>query len=142
MRRTRASDNLLPSETLDPANVRELATIAGEIGAEVLAGRLTYPSETGGWQLGDLDLSEYLAKFRDRHLVLILAPVDGPALETYTCALCGFAYNEYGECPRCKLIAQEQTQDYVDTGEDRDLIDQVRDWLEGESHGGGASGQA
>jgi hypothetical protein len=50
---------------LHPANVAELAGIAGETGAEVLRGPLRYPSETGGWQLGDLDLSEYLSKYRD-----------------------------------------------------------------------------
>jgi hypothetical protein len=36
---------------LDPAS--ELATIAREVGAEVLEGNLRYPS--GSWQLGDVD---------------------------------------------------------------------------------------
>jgi uncharacterized protein YjbI with pentapeptide repeats len=36
----------------------ELATIATETGAELLRGPLRYHSESGGWQLGDLDLSE------------------------------------------------------------------------------------
>jgi hypothetical protein len=49
---------------VDLANAAELANIAGEIGADVLAGALRYPSETGGWQLGDLDLSEYLDFYR------------------------------------------------------------------------------
>jgi hypothetical protein len=43
-----------------PANVEEVANVAREVGAEVLRGPLTYPSETGGLQLGDLDPSEYL----------------------------------------------------------------------------------
>jgi len=47
---------------LHPTNAEEIANIAGETGAEVLRGPLRYPSETGGWQLGDLDLSEHLAK--------------------------------------------------------------------------------
>jgi hypothetical protein len=34
-----------------PANANELATIACEVGAEVVEGDLRYPSETGGWQL-------------------------------------------------------------------------------------------
>ena len=46
---------------VDPANASELKPIAAEIGADVLEGALRYPSETGGWQLGDLDLSEYFA---------------------------------------------------------------------------------
>ncbi len=44
----------------DPVDVQELATIAIEIGADVFKGELRYPSETGGWQLGDLDLNDIL----------------------------------------------------------------------------------
>ena len=33
----------------DPGNAQELATIAREVGAELLADALRYPSETGGW---------------------------------------------------------------------------------------------
>jgi len=44
-------------------NAQELASIAGEVGAEVLAGHLHYPSATGGWQLNDIDLDEYLARY-------------------------------------------------------------------------------
>jgi len=39
---------------LHPANAEELATIAQETGAEVLRGALRYPSESGGWQLADM----------------------------------------------------------------------------------------
>jgi hypothetical protein len=53
-------------EPLHPANAEELATIAQETGAELLRGELCYPSESGGWQLGDLDLSEHLDKYRDQ----------------------------------------------------------------------------
>ena len=48
---------------LHPANAEELANIAGETGAEVLRGALRYPSESGGWHLGDVDLSEHLGKY-------------------------------------------------------------------------------
>jgi hypothetical protein len=51
---------------VDPANAHELALIASEIGADVLKGDLRYPSETGAWQLGDLDLSEYFDRYRDQ----------------------------------------------------------------------------
>jgi hypothetical protein len=47
---------------IHPANADELAQVAAETGAEVLRGPLTYPSETGGLQLGGLDPSEYLHK--------------------------------------------------------------------------------
>ena len=38
--------------TVDPANANELAKIAGEVGADLLKGDLSYLSETGGWHLG------------------------------------------------------------------------------------------
>jgi hypothetical protein len=34
------------------------------------------PSETGGWQFGDLDLSEHLSQCRDCAVTLILAATD------------------------------------------------------------------
>jgi hypothetical protein len=58
---------------IHPANVEEVANVAREVGAEVLRGPLTYPSETGGLQLGYLDLSEYLHKYRDCEITLIIA---------------------------------------------------------------------
>jgi hypothetical protein len=44
---------------VNPTNATELATIAREVGAEVLEGDLRYPSESGSWQLGDVDLGEH-----------------------------------------------------------------------------------
>jgi hypothetical protein len=49
-----------------PANASELATIARKVGAEVLKGNLRYPSKTGSWQLGDVDLGGSLS-FRTGH---------------------------------------------------------------------------
>ena len=80
--------------TVDPANTQELSNITREIGAEVLVGDLRYPSETGGWQLGDLDLSEYLDRYRDQRPVLIIAPVGQNTAPTYTCGICGFVMDE------------------------------------------------
>ncbi len=60
-------------ELVDRANAEELASIAQEVGAEVVRGALRYPSLTGGWQLGDLDLSEHLTRYRDQELVVIIA---------------------------------------------------------------------
>jgi hypothetical protein len=53
---------------VDPANDSALAEIASELGADVLSGTLRYPSDTGSWQLGDLDLTEYLDRYRDQRL--------------------------------------------------------------------------
>jgi len=113
-------------------NAQELAAIAGEVGAEVLAGHLRYPSATGGWQLDDIDLDEYLARHRDRRLVLIIAPVSGEEPMTFTCGICGFVMDRAGECPQCRLQIEEEARGMVDTGEDRDVLDQVADLLDGE----------
>jgi hypothetical protein len=39
---------------INPANATELATIAREVGAEVVEGNLRYSSETGSWALAIL----------------------------------------------------------------------------------------
>lgn len=98
-------------DDLHPANAEELANIAQETGAEVLRGALRYPSETGGWQLGDVDLGEHLDKYRDREVVLIVASVGKAGKKKVTCGVCGFVMDEAGECPRCKLIAEEMAGD-------------------------------
>ena len=92
---------------LYPANAEELGNTAQEAGAEVLRGPLRYPGESGGWQLGDLDLSEHLDKYRDRNLVVIIGSVGKAEEEQVVCGVCGFAQNQVGECPRCKLQNEE-----------------------------------
>ena len=96
-----------PPEFLHHANAEEVANIAEETGAEVLRGPLRYPSETGGWQLGDIDLSEHLEKYRDCEIVLIIAATGEAEKDRTVCGICGFVLNETGECPRCKLINEE-----------------------------------
>ena len=92
---------------VDLGNAKELATIAREVGAEVLEGDLSYPSESGGWQLGDVDLSEYLAQYRNHRLVLILVPTGEAQTKPIVCGICGFVMTELQNCPRCKLITHE-----------------------------------
>jgi hypothetical protein len=95
---------------LHPANAEELANIAEETGAEVLRGPLRYPSESGGWQLGDMDFSEHLAKYRDHEVVVIIATIGKASKiqkEQYFCGVCGFALTELGECPRCRMQIEE-----------------------------------
>ena len=87
---------------LHPSNTQELANIAEETGAEVLRGPLRYPSETGYWQLGDVDLSECLSRYRDCEVTVIIAAT-GEAEEQITCGICGAALDEVEECPWCKL---------------------------------------
>jgi len=122
---------------VNPANAHELAAIAAEVGAEVLTGHLRYPSESGGWQLGDIDLTEYLARHRDRRLVLILAPVSDAQPMTYTCGICGFVMDAVQECPRCRLEVEEVARE-TEAGDGRDVLDQVRDLLGGAAEDGAA----
>ncbi len=117
--------------SIDSANAAELAGIASEIGADVLQGVLRYPSVTGGWQLGDRDLSEHLARYRDQRLVLIIAPIGAAEPPTYTCGICGFVYDAYGECPRCKLIVQQQAAELADASARRRTRGQLEDLLAG-----------
>lgn len=115
--------------SVDPNNSQELVTIAGEIGADVLTGTLRYPSDTGSWQLGAIDLGEYLDRYRNQRLVLIIAALGEADPMTYTCGVCGFMMNEAGECPRCKLTLRERAHEWEDTGEERSVFDQVKDLL-------------
>jgi len=72
----------------------------------VLRGPLRYPSESGGWQLGEVDFSEHLAKYRDHEVVVIIASIGKAGeveKEKYVCGICGSAMAELRECPRCKM---------------------------------------
>ena len=86
---------------VDTANARQLATLALEAGAVVCAGPLRHSSAAGGWQLGDVDLGEYLGQYRDRQVVLIVAPVDEAA--AVLCQVCAYPLDAAGACPRCAL---------------------------------------
>ena len=120
---------------LHPANAEELATIAQETGAEVLRGALRYPSESGGWQLGDLDLSEHLDEYRDQEMVVIIASLGKTEAERVICGICGFVLDEVGECPRCKLVTEEDAKELKERQEDREaLFREVEEILEQGRH--------
>jgi hypothetical protein len=91
---------------LHPANAEGLANIAQETGAEVIRGALSYPNESGGWQVSDVDLGEHLSQYRDHEVVVIIASMGETEPEKCVCGVCGFAMDELGACPRCKLINQ------------------------------------
>jgi hypothetical protein len=118
---------------IHPANVEEVANVAREVGAEVLRGPLTYPSETGGLQLGDLDLSEYLHKYRGCEITLIIAATGEAEEKPVVCGICGFATDEVGECPRCKLMNEEAARQIQARQEERAaLFREVEDVLRGD----------
>ena len=118
---------------LHPANVEELANIAAETGAEVIRGPLRYPSETGGWQLGNVDLGEHLWQYRDHEVTLILA-VTGKVEEQIVCGICGFVMDQLGDCPRCKLLnkAIAGAIKALRAGQD-EMLREVEEILRGES---------
>jgi hypothetical protein len=121
-------------EPLHPANAEELASIAQETGAEVLHGSLRYPSESGGWQLGNTDLSEHLTKYRDHELVVIIASV-GKAAKTdkdkHVCGICDFARVQAGECPRCKMQIEETAKGLKARQERERLFREIGEIVEG-----------
>ena len=117
--------------SVDPANSRELALIAEEIGAVVIDGVLRYPSETGGWQLGGVDLGEFLAQYRDQQVVLIIAPVGPADPEVVLCGICGFPMSEAGRCPRCALAIQDDAAAIRRAVEEERLLDQIEEHLAG-----------
>lgn len=121
-------------DDLHPANAEELANIAEETGAEVLGGTLRYPSKSGGWQLGNVDLDEHLEKYRDREIVLIIGSVGKAGKEQVVCGICGFVMDEVGECPRCKLAVASDAQALRDRqqGEREQLFDDIQRFLDGQ----------
>jgi hypothetical protein len=71
-----------------------------------------------------------MARFPDRRLARIIAPVGDAEPATYTCGVCGFVMNEVGECPRCKLAVEGAMEEADDGGEDllrevREIVDRV-----------------
>jgi hypothetical protein len=118
--------------SINPANATELATIACEVGAEVVEGDLRYQS--GSWQLGDLDLGEYLDRYRDQRLTVILVPLGEVERGTFMCGICGFVMDELGECPRCKLMAQDAAREVERRIQEREqLFGDIEAFLEGEA---------
>jgi hypothetical protein len=92
-----------------------------------------FHAQSGGSNshLGDFDLSAHLDRYRDQRLVPITAPIREAEPATYTCGVCGFVMNEVGECPRCRL-AVEEVLSGPDSGNDGpDILDQVRELLDG-----------
>jgi len=98
-----------------------------------LEGALIYPNETGGWQIGNTDLSEYLDQYRDQKVVVIVAPLGKAKRKPRVCGICGFVLNEAGECPRCKLVVAAIIQHLRERKEEREqLFDDIQRFLDGQ----------
>ena len=116
---------------VDPDRADELSAAAAEASAEVLRGPLRYPSESGGWQLGDIDLSEHLARYRDQDLVVIIAATGSAKDGSVMCGICGFAMEQVGDCPRCRRIVADAARGLRRRhAEHRALMDEVDEILE------------
>ncbi|MBN1812049.1 MAG: hypothetical protein JXA14_09465 [Anaerolineae bacterium] len=84
------------------ANVRELASAAYELDAGVIEGHLHRSAEDGRWMLDDIKLNEWLAKYTDQEVVLIVASLeDERPIPQKICRTCGTEYTGI-ECPRCR----------------------------------------
>ena len=103
-----------------------------KIGAEVVSGVLRYPSETGGWLVGDHDFCEHLDRYGDQEIIVIIAPVGSAPRHIYTC---GFVYDRYGECPLCMLASEQGLLGLSDDSEGQDVLDQVKELLNGLGRG-------
>jgi hypothetical protein len=114
-----------------PANARELANIAEEVGAVVIAGPLRYPSATGGWQLGGVGLGEFLAQYRDQQVTLIIASLGAADPEVVLCGLCGFPVDAAGVCPRCAPMTQEEAAATRRVVDEQRLLDKIEERLAG-----------
>jgi hypothetical protein len=72
--------------------------------------------------LGDVGLSEFLGKYRDRKVVLIIASVGKAQREKVACGICGFALDEASECPRRKMMTEETARDIKERQEMREAL--------------------
>jgi hypothetical protein len=118
--------------SIDPNQANELASLARQAGAEILEGKLRYPSPEGGWQLGELDLGAMLEGYRDQRLMVLLLPLGKAETGTVTCDDCGFSFvlDESGECPRCKLIVDYTTDSLERRVREREQL--IEEYLDNE----------
>lgn len=49
--------------------------------------------KVGSWQLGGVDVREYVDRYRNQKLALIITPVGRASDPTYTGGICGFVMN-------------------------------------------------
>jgi hypothetical protein len=88
---------------LSKATALRLASNAMDSGAVALRGPLSL-DENGEFIIGDRNLSEWLARYIDQQVIVILAPVDTSTYDQVrTCGVCGRDY-EGSECPHCAEV--------------------------------------
>jgi hypothetical protein len=53
-----------------------------------------------------VNVTPHLARYRDREVMIVLAPLDqpqAPEKPRTSCDICGCALDDMGDCPRCQL---------------------------------------
>ena len=78
----------------------------GSSGADLLRGALRYDEESGNWYLDDVNMTPHLARYRDREVMIVIAPlgkVEPREEPRRVCDICGCPLDELGDCPRCQL---------------------------------------
>jgi hypothetical protein len=84
------------------ASIRELASAAYELEAGVVEGQLHRSAQDGRWMVGDTGMNEWLARYDDQEIVLIVASLDDDRpVSSKTCRTCGTEYVGI-HCPRCR----------------------------------------
>ena len=84
------------------ASVRELTSAAYELDSASLRDAYTATQRTAVWMLDDIKLNEWLAKYSDQEIVLIVASLeDERPMPPKICRTCGTEYTGI-ECPRCR----------------------------------------
>jgi hypothetical protein len=88
---------------LSKAAALRLASNALDSGAMALRGPLSR-NERGEFLVGDRNLVEWLKRYVDQEVIIILAPVDTSSYDQVrTCGICGRDY-EGPECPHCAEV--------------------------------------
>ena len=115
-------------------NAEELASIAEEIGPQVIRGRVCYPGADGGLEVGEVDIDEPLYELKDQEVMVIVAPLGPGEQPPIICGLSGTAYGGK-ECPACrteqdeaKRVIEERLRQ--DREEKDRLIRDLEEWLE------------
>jgi hypothetical protein len=75
-------------------------------GADFIRGALRYDDESGNWYVGEVNVTPYLARYRDQDVMIVIAPlgkVSTPEEPRLVCEICGCGLDEMGDCPHCQL---------------------------------------
>ena len=75
-------------------------------GADLIRGALRYDEQSGNWYLGDVNMTPYLARYRDHEVMVVIAPlgkVEPRETPRLVCDICGCPLDDMGDCPRCQL---------------------------------------